>query len=78
MAMVIFTVNQIHGNLKQPQSVIFGYGDELDDNYKSIVDKNENKFLGNIKSIKYLEADTFLYEVLVIIREPLRSRMMFF
>ena len=68
----IFTVNQIHGDLKEPKSVIFGYGDELDNNYKTIVDKNENKFLGNIKSIKYLESDllSFIesepYQVLIM------------
>lgn len=28
----IFTVNQIHGDLNNPQSIIFGYGDELDNN----------------------------------------------
>jgi hypothetical protein len=30
----IFIVNQIHGDLNEPKSVIFGYGDELDNNYK--------------------------------------------
>ena len=66
----IFTVNQIHGDLKDPKSVIFGYGDELDNNYKSIVDKNENKFLGNIKSIKYLEADNYRRLLSFIESEP--------
>lgn len=55
----IFTVNHIHGDLKDPESVIFGYGDELDEDYKHIVNKNENKFLGHIKSIKYLESDNY-------------------
>ena len=72
----IFTVNQIHGNLKQPQSVIFGYGDELDDNYKSIVDKNENKYLGNIKSIKYLEADNYRKLLSFIESEPYQILIM--
>ena len=45
----IFTVNQIHGDLNNPKSVIFGYGDELDNDYRTIVNKNENKFLENIK-----------------------------
>lgn len=26
-----FTVNHIHGELSKPESIIFGYGDELDD-----------------------------------------------
>lgn len=72
----IFTVNQIHGDLKQPQSVIFGYGDELDDNYKSIVDKNENMFLGNMKSIKYLEADNYRKLLSFIESEPYQILIM--
>lgn len=66
----IFSVNQIHGDLKEPKSVIFGYGDELDDDYKTIVNKNENKFLGNIKSIKYLEADNYRRLLSFIESEP--------
>ena len=72
----IFSVNQIHGDLKQPQSVIFGYGDELDDNYKSIVDKNENKYLGNIKSIKYLEAENYRKLLSFIESEPYQILIM--
>lgn len=72
----IFTVNQIHGDLNEPKSVIFGYGDELDNNYKSIVDKNENKFLGNIKSIKYLEADNYRKLLSFIESEPYQILIM--
>ncbi len=72
----IFTVNQIHGNLEEPKSVIFGYGDELDNNYKTIVDKNENKFLGNIKSIKYLESDNYRKLLSFIESEPYQVLIM--
>ena len=72
----IFTVNQIHGDLSKPKSVIFGYGDELDNNYKSIVDKNENKFLGNIKSIKYLESDNYRKLLSFIESEPYQILIM--
>ena len=72
----IFTVNQIHGDLEQPQSIIFGYGDELDNNYKSIVDKNENKYLGNIKSIKYLESDNYRKLLSFIESEPYQILIM--
>ena len=66
----IFTVNQIHGDLNNPKSVIFGYGDELDNDYRTIVNKNENKFLENIKSIKYLEADNYRRLLSFIEAEP--------
>lgn len=72
----VFTVNQIHGDLKEPKSVIFGYGDELDNNYKTIVDKNENKFLGNIKSIKYLESDNYRKLLSFIESEPYQVLIM--
>ena len=47
--------NYIHGDLEHPKNIIFGYGDELDKDYKSIVDKNDNELLKNVKSVKYLE-----------------------
>lgn len=53
------TVNHIHGALSDPNSVIFGYGDELDEHYKDIENKNDNEYLRNIKSIKYLEAHNY-------------------
>ena len=54
-----FIVNHIHGRLNEPESVIFGYGDEIDENYKKISDKNDNEYLKNIKSIKYLESPNY-------------------
>ena len=52
-------VNHIHGELANPNSVVFGYGDELDVNYKSIVNKNDNEYLRNIKSIRYQETPNY-------------------
>lgn len=52
----VFSINHIHGKLDDPQGVIFGYGDELDDDYKVIQNINDNDYLQNIKSIKYLES----------------------
>ena len=52
-------MNYIHGTVDDPQSVIFGYGDELDDKFKQLQNLNENECLNNIKSIKYLEADNY-------------------
>lgn len=54
-----YIVNHIHGVLSNPDSIIFGYGDELDENYKTIVNKNDNEYLRNIKSIKYLESPNY-------------------
>lgn len=54
-----FIINHIHGTLKDHASIIFGYGDELDDRYTELVKLNNNDFLFNIKSIKYLETDNY-------------------
>lgn len=54
-----FQINHIHGELENPDSVIFGYGDELDDKYKDIVKLNNNEHLRNIKSVKYLETNNY-------------------
>ena len=53
------SVNHIHGELSNPESVIFGYGDEIDENYKKLSNKNDNEYLTNIKSIKYLESSNY-------------------
>lgn len=50
-----FPINHIHGHLDNPDSVIFGYGDELDNKYQEISCLNNNELLKNIKSIRYLE-----------------------
>lgn len=50
-----FPINHIHGHLDNPESVIFGYGDELDNKYQEISNLNNNELLKNIKSIRYLE-----------------------
>jgi hypothetical protein len=52
-------VNYIHGKLDNPDSVIFGYGDELDEDYKKLQELNENEALRHIKSIRYLESDCY-------------------
>lgn len=54
-----FIVNHIHGSLSAPENVIFGYGDELDAEYKMLLDKNDNEYLRNIKSIKYQEVPNY-------------------
>lgn len=54
-----FEINHIHGELNKPDSIIFGYGDELDENYQNISNLNDNEYLKNFKSIKYLESDRY-------------------
>lgn len=55
-----FQVNHIHGELENDDNpVIFGYGDELDEDYKTISNLNDNAYLTNIKSIRYLETDNY-------------------
>lgn len=50
----------IHGELDDKNNpIIFGYGDEMHDDYKKIVDLNNNAYLENIKSIRYLETDNY-------------------
>ena len=55
-----FEVNHIHGELGNDKNpIIFGYGDELDEDYKEISKLNDNDYLKNIKSIRYLETDNY-------------------
>lgn len=72
----IFQVNQIHGKLDEPGSVIFGYGDEIDEKYKILLNKNDNTCLANIKSIKYLEADNYRKMLSFIEAEPFQVFIM--
>ena len=49
----------IHGELSEPWHMIFGYGDELDDEYPKLLKRNDNELLRNMKSIRYLETDNY-------------------
>lgn len=54
-----FTINHIHGTISNPESVIFGYGDERDDEYEPLMKKNDNEYLLHIKSFRYLESSNY-------------------
>ena len=54
-----FLLNNIHGTLDNPQSIIFGYGDEMDKHYQELEDLNDNNYLTHIKSSKYLDASNY-------------------
>lgn len=72
----IFSINQIHGVVAKPESVIFGYGDEMDEKYKELEKKNDNHCLSNIKSIRYLEADNYRKVQSFIESEPYQILIM--
>ena len=55
----IVQINHIHGCLDDVNSVIFGYGDELDSDYEKLKNLNDNECLRNMKSIRYLEANNY-------------------
>lgn len=55
----MFSLNHIHGVLEDPESIIFGYGDEFEDKYKKLQNLNNNECLKNIKTIRYLESDNY-------------------
>lgn len=53
-------VINIHGELNNSNNpIIFGYGDEISVDYKTIENLNDNQYLENVKSIKYLETDNY-------------------
>ena len=53
------SINYIHGRIDIPESVIFGYGDELDSGFQKLKDRNNNECLRFMKSIRYLESDNY-------------------
>jgi len=53
-------VNYIHGYIfEDTKSIIFGYGDELDEGYKKLKEQKDSECLRHIKSIRYLESDKY-------------------
>jgi hypothetical protein len=50
----------IHGEVNNSTNpIIFGYGDELEENYSKLENLQDNEYLENIKSIQYLETDNY-------------------
>lgn len=51
---------QIHGRINDPDNKInFGFGDEMDDHYKQIEEKDDNEYLKYIKSFQYLQNSNY-------------------
>ena len=55
----VFSLNYIHGQLNQPDSIIFGHGDEMDEHFKEIQNLNNEEYLKNIKSINYMKSNNY-------------------
>ena len=50
----------IHGKLNDVDNkIIFGFGDEIDSNYRKIEDLNLNNAMNYIKSVQYLKTDNY-------------------
>lgn len=57
-----FDINHIHGTLNNDsntENMIFGYGDEISDEYRELENLNENVVLENVKSIRYLDTNNY-------------------
>lgn len=54
-------INFIHGELqnKFENKINFGFGDEMDDDYKVIENINDNEYLKNFKSFQYLQNNNY-------------------
>lgn len=68
--------NHIHGVISIPESIIFGYGDELDDKFKELKSHKNNACLSHIKSIRYLEAPNYRQMLSFIESEPFQVLIM--
>ncbi len=68
--------NHIHGVISKPESIIFGYGDELDDKFKELKAHKNNACLSHVKSIKYLEAPNYRQMLSFIESEPFQVLIM--
>lgn len=66
----------IHGEIGNPPSVIFGYGDELDDNFKELKAHKNNACLSHVKSIRYMEAPNYRQMLSFIESEPFQVLIM--
>ena len=50
----------IHGEINNPKnSIIFGYGDELDEDHKKIENINDKRYLENEKSVNYAKTPNY-------------------
>ena len=55
----LIEINHIHGELSGSEEIIFGYGDDIDEEYARIERLNENAYLDNIKVFHYLSSPNY-------------------
>ncbi len=57
---------KIHGSINNPESIIFGYGDENHSLYSKLEDENQNYILDHFKSFHYIKSNNYsrLFELL--------------
>jgi hypothetical protein len=51
------SINHIHGELNK--NIVFGFGDEMDDDYKLIEDMDDNEYLKYFKSFQYVQNSNY-------------------
>lgn len=68
--------NHIHGSIDNNDSVIFGYGDEIDESFKELQKSNIGEVLKYVKSIRYLEAPNYRKILSFIESEPFQVLIM--
>lgn len=62
---------QIHGNINNPDSIIFGYGDDASNSkYKELEDADIRQLLENFKSIHYPKAKHYNYLMAIVDSNP--------
>lgn len=54
-----YTINHIHGSFHEESPIVFGFGDEMDTDYKKIEELNDNRFFKYIKSFKYFSNNNY-------------------
>ena len=67
----------MHGELNNSENpIIFGYGDELDENYKAIENMNDNRYFNHIKSFHYSKTRNYKKMLSFIEPEPYQVYIM--
>jgi hypothetical protein len=69
--------NYIHGKIGVEElPIIFGFGDEMDENYSFIENIDDNEYLKNFKSIQYLEHSNYKKTIEFVESEPFQVYIM--